>query len=201
MTSVIVRSGANISAGGRERLSALVHGLLLLVAVLFAGAALNAIPLACLAAVLIQVGLNLAKPSLFRMQAKLGANQFLPFAITIVAVLSLDLLKGVIVGIVTGIIFVLHRNSKSVVQVTKDGKNVAQIKFLRDGTFLSKPTISEALEKVKNGTTLEIDATGKHFDQDVKELLATFVESAQARNITVHLVNADLEGANGGGGH
>ena len=201
VTSVIVRSGANISAGGRERLSALVHGLLLLVAVLFAGAALNAIPLACLAAVLIQVGLNLAKPSLFRMQAKLGANQFLPFAITIVAVLSLDLLKGVIVGIVTGILFVLHRNSKSVVEITKDGKDVVQIKFLRDGTFLSKPTISEALEKVKDDTTLEIDATGEHLDQDVKELLATFVESAEARNITVHLVNADLASANGGGGH
>ena len=103
VTAVIVRSGANVAAGGRERMSALVHGVLLLVAVVFAGALLNAIPLACLAAVLIQVGLNLCKPALFSTQVRLGATQLLPFAITIVAVLALDLLKGVIVGIVVGI--------------------------------------------------------------------------------------------------
>ncbi len=88
VTAVIVRSGANVAAGGRERLSALVHGLLLLVAVLFAGRALNMIPLAALAAVLIHVGLNLCKPALFATQVRLGITQLLPFAITIAAVLA-----------------------------------------------------------------------------------------------------------------
>jgi MFS superfamily sulfate permease-like transporter len=201
VTSVIVRSGANVSAGGRERLSAFVHGLLLLFAVVFAGTVLNAIPLACLAAVLIQVGLNLAKPSLFRMQAKLGAMQFLPFAITIAAVLGLDLLKGVIVGTVIGVMFVLHQNSKSVVVITRRENGVVQMKFRRDGTFLSKPKISVALESIQDDSTLEIIATGEFLDQDVKEMLTTFIHGANARRITVRLVDVDLAGATVGGGH
>ena len=75
VTAVIVRSGANVAAGGRERMSALVHGVLLLVAVLFAGPLLNLIPLACLAAVLIQVGLNLCKPALFTTQVQARASR------------------------------------------------------------------------------------------------------------------------------
>jgi MFS superfamily sulfate permease-like transporter len=201
VTSVIVRSGANVSAGGRERLSAFVHGLLLLFAVVFAGTVLNLIPLACLAAVLIQVGLNLAKPSLFRMQAKLGAMQFLPFAITIAAVLGLDLLKGVIVGTILGVIFVLHQNSKSVIVTTRGENGVVQMKFRRDGTFLSKPKISAALESIEDDSTLEIVATGEFLDHDVRELLTTFISGASARRITVRLVGVDLAGATVGGGH
>jgi len=99
VTAVIVRSGANLQAGGRERLSALVHGLLLLLAVLFAGRLLNLIPLACLAAVLVQVGLKLASPKLVLEEWSLGWIRFVPFAATIGAVLATDLLKGVVAGI------------------------------------------------------------------------------------------------------
>ena len=99
VTAVIVRSGANLQAGGRERLAALVHGLLLAIAVLFAGRALNLIPLACLAAVLVQVGLKLASPKLFLEVWRQGWTRFVPFAATIVAVLATDLLKGVVAGI------------------------------------------------------------------------------------------------------
>jgi MFS superfamily sulfate permease-like transporter len=201
VTSVIVRSGANISAGGRERLSTLVHGLLLLIAVVFAGTALNLIPLACLAAVLIQIGLNLAKPSLFRAQAKLGAMQFLPFALTIAAVLGLDLLKGVIVGTVIGVLFVLHQNCKDVVKLTAEEDGVVRMRFRRDGTFLSKPGILMALEGIKDDTTVEIVATGEFLDQDVKEMLAGFIHSAHTRHIKVRLVGIDLKGAAAGGGH
>ena len=99
VTAVIVRSGANLQAGGRERLSAFVHGVLLLLAVLFAGRVLNLIPLACLAAVLVQVGLKLASPKLFAEEWRLGWTRFLPFVATIAAVLATDLLKGVVAGI------------------------------------------------------------------------------------------------------
>jgi MFS superfamily sulfate permease-like transporter len=99
VTAVIVRSGANLQAGGRERLSALVHGVLLAMAVLFAGRLLNLIPLACLAAVLVQVGLKLASPNLLLEQWQLGWRRFVPFAGTISAVLATDLLKGVVAGI------------------------------------------------------------------------------------------------------
>lgn len=201
VTAVIVRSGANVAAGGRERMSALVHGVLLLVAVVFAGPLLNRIPLACLAAVLIQVGLNLCKPALFTTQVKLGMTQLLPFAITIAAVLALDLLKGVIIGIVAGIAFVLYENSKRAVVAEKDSGGIWRLRFRRDGTFVSKPGIVTTLEEVEDGEEVVIDGTGEYIDHDVKEVLATFVEDARHRNIKVQIVGIDLSDTKPGGGH
>ncbi len=201
VTAVIVRSGANVTAGARERLSALVHGGLLLVAVLFAGPLLKLIPLACLAAVLIQVGLNLCKPALFSTQVKLGITQLLPFAVTVAAVLTLDLLKGVIVGIVTGICFVLYENSKQAVVAVKDDAGIWRMRFRRDGTFVSKPGIVSTLDEVDDGEEVIIDGTGEYIDHDVKEVLATFVEDAHHRNIVVTVIGIDLTDAHGSGGH
>jgi MFS superfamily sulfate permease-like transporter len=201
VTAVIVRSGANVAAGGRERLSALTHGVLLLVAVLFAGTLLNKIPLASLAAVLIQVGLNLCKPALFATQVKLGATQLAPFAITIGAVLALDLLKGVIVGIFVGIMFVLYENSKRAVVAVRDDAGTWRMRFRRDGTFVSKPGIVSTLDEVDDGERVIIDGSGEYIDHDVKEVLATFMADAKHRNINVTVVGIDLTQAQPGGGH
>jgi MFS superfamily sulfate permease-like transporter len=201
VTAVIVRSGANVAAGARERLSALTHGALLLLAVVFAGPLINMIPLACLAAILIQVGLNLCKPALFTTQVRLGLPQLLPFLITIAAVLSLDLLRGVIVGIFIGVGFVLYENSRKAVVVERDGSGVLRVRFRRDGTFVSKPGIVSALDDVDDGEVVVIDGTGEYIDHDVKEVLATFLEDAQHRNIQVSLVGIDLGLARAGGGH
>jgi MFS superfamily sulfate permease-like transporter len=201
VTAVIVRSGANVAAGGRERLSALIHGALLLLAVVFASSVLNMIPLATLAAVLIQVGLNLCKPALFTTQVKLGITQLLPFAITIAAVLVLDLLKGVIVGIVMGIVFVLYENSKRAVVAERDEAGRWKMRFRRDGTFVSKPGIVSALEDVKDGDEVHIDGTGEYIDHDVKEVIATFVADAAHRRIKVTVSGIDLAHAHPGGGH
>lgn len=201
VTAVIVRSGANVAAGGRERMSAFVHGLLLLVAVVFAGQLLNRIPLACLAAVLIQVGLNLCKPALFSSQVRLGVTQLLPFAFTIVAVLALDLLKGVIVGIVLGVGFVLAENTKRAVIAQKDDAGVWRVRFRRDGTFLSKPGIMSALDEVDDGEEVVIDGTGEYIDHDVKEAIYTFAQDAMHRRIKVTIVGIDMAHAQGSGGH
>lgn len=201
VTAVIVRSGANVAAGGRERMSALLHGVLLIVAVVFAGPLLNRIPMAALAAVLIQVGLNLCKPALFATQVKLGATQLLPFAFTIAAVLALDLLKGVIVGIVVGIGFVLYENARRAVVAERDGKGVWRLRFRRDGTFVSKPGIVEALDEVDDGETVVIDGAGQYIDHDVKEVLANFVADAAHRRIAVTIVGIDMTHAHAGGGH
>jgi MFS superfamily sulfate permease-like transporter len=200
VTAVIVRSGANVAAGAQERMSALLHGVLLLVAVVFAGSLLNTIPLACLAAVLIQVGLNLCKPALFTTQVKLGLTQLLPFAFTIGAVMALDLLKGVVVGILVGIGFVLYENAQRAV-VAERADGVLRLRFRRDGTFVSKPGIVTALDGVDDGETVIIDGTGEYIDHDVKEVLATFLDDARHRNITVTLVGIDLGLATPGGGH
>jgi MFS superfamily sulfate permease-like transporter len=201
LTAVIVRSGANVAAGARERLSAVVHGVLLLVAVVFAGQLINKIPLAALAAVLIQVGLNLCKPALFATQARLGITQLLPFGITIAAVLAMDLLKGVIVGIVVGVAFVLYENSKRAVIAVRDDTGTWRMRFRRDGTFVSKPGIVSTLDEVDDGEQVVIDGSGEYIDHDVKEVLASFIEDARHRNIKVTLVGIDLSHAQAGGGH
>jgi MFS superfamily sulfate permease-like transporter len=201
LTAVIVRSGANVAAGARERLSAVVHGVLLLTAVIFAGPLINKIPLAALAAVLIQVGLNLCKPALFATQARLGITQLLPFGITIAAVLATDLLKGVIVGIIVGIAFVLYENSKRAVVAVRDDSGTWRMRFRRDGTFVSKPGIVSTLDEVDDGEQVVIEGTGEYIDHDVKEVLASFIEDARHRNIKVTLVGIDLSHAQAGGGH
>jgi MFS superfamily sulfate permease-like transporter len=201
VTAVIVRGGANIAAGGRERLAALVHGVLLVIALLFAGAALNRIPLAALAAVLIHVGLRLCSPALFRSQYKLGMDQFLPFILTIVAILATDLLKGVIAGIIIGIFFVLRQNSRGAIVESTNADGSRQLRFRRDGTFISKPALVGMLEAVPDGQRVVIDASGEFVDHDVKEVLAEFVQRAGDRHVTVDLRGIDLTGAQAGGGH
>lgn len=201
LTAVIVRSGANVAAGGRERLSAMTHAVLLLVAVVAAGPLINRIPLAALAAVLVQVGLNLCKPALFKTQFRLGLTQLLPFAITIIAVLATDLLKGVIVGIVVGVGFVLFQNSRGAVVTTREPNGEVLVRFRRDGTFLSKPGVLAALAAIPNGASVRIDGTGEYIDHDVKEMIATFLDEAPRREIVAHVQGIDLSMASAGGGH
>lgn len=201
ITSVIVRSGANVEAGGRERLSAVVHGVLLLAAVVFAGPLLNRIPLACLAAVLIQVGLNLCKPNTFRQQFALGWSQMAPFLITIGAVLALDLLKGVIIGIVVGAAFVLLQNASGTLLRTVDDDGTIRIRFKRDGTFLVKPALLAMIDGEAEGSRIVVEATGEYIDHDVKEALASFLADAESRGFVARVEGVDLAGIEVGGGH
>lgn len=199
VTSVIVRSSANVAAGGQNRLSTIVHGVLLFAAVIFAGSLLNQIPLACLAAVLLQVGANLAKPSTVRELYKLGKHQALPFAITIAAVLAFDLLEGVLIGVVVGVLFVLRQNATGALRHHVDDDGTVRITFRRDATFLTKPQLISSLDAVKDGTRLIIDGTGEYVDQDVKEALVGFHEDAHSRGIQVEFVGISLAGASSGG--
>ena len=201
VTAVIVRSGANVAAGGRERLSAMVHGFWLLLAVLFMGPLLNRIPLACLAAVLVQVGLNLCKPALFAEQKRLGLAQFLPFALTITAVLTTDLLKGVIVGIVLGVVVVLHQYIRGALDKSVSSDGTVRLRFRRDATFLVKPALMSELDDLDDDTKVIIDGSGEYVDQDIKEALVAFLEDAHSRRIQASVVGIDLAGARAGGGH
>ena len=139
---------------------------------------------------------------MFATQVKLGITQLLPFAITIVSVLALDLLKGVIVGIVVGIGFVLYENSKRAVVALRDDDGVWRMRFRRDGTFVSKPGIVATLDEVEDGDRVVIDGTGEYIDHDVKEVLATFMQKTPShRDIKVTVVGIDLTHAKAGGGH
>ena len=152
-------------------------------------------------AVLIQVGLNLCKPALFSSQVKLGWTQLAPFALTIMAVLALDLLQGVIVGSFVGIGFVLFQNSRGALEQERAPNGALVLRFRRDGTFLSKPGIIAALDAIPEGERVVIDGSGEYIDHDVKEVLASFLSDAPRRNILATVNGIDLSMASAGGEH
>lgn len=199
VTAVIVRSSANVAAGGRERLAAIVHALLLAISVVALGTVMNMIPLACLAAVLIKVGVGLLNPAMFRQQWALGVDQFVPFIVTIAAVLYEDLLIGVAIGIVVGVLFVLRQNARGTIRVSDDG-GVQTVKFRRDGTFVAKPALQAALDNVPDNGRVVVDATGEYVDHDMKELIAGFLLDAKRRGIQMEVRGLELAGV-GAGGH
>jgi MFS superfamily sulfate permease-like transporter len=187
ITSVIVRSSANVNAGAKTKMSAVYHGVLLLLSVAFIPGLLNYIPNAALAAILIYTGYKLAKPALFKLFYKKGWDQFLPFVITIVAILFTDLLKGVLIGMVVGLFFVFRSNFKSAVFVVHDA-NKYLFRLRKDVSFLNKAIIKSKLEDVPANSFVFIDATRADFiDRDVVEVMEDFMKHAPLKNIVVEL--------------
>jgi MFS superfamily sulfate permease-like transporter len=107
ITSVIVRSSANVSAGGKTKQASIFHGFLLLICVAFIPALLNWIPLSAIAAILIVTGYKLAKVSLFKEFYSKGLPQFIPFCITVIAILFSDLLVGISIGLIVSTVFII----------------------------------------------------------------------------------------------
>ncbi|MCU0447987.1 MAG: SulP family inorganic anion transporter [Microscillaceae bacterium] len=191
ITSVIVRSSVGLNAGGRTKMFVIIHGLLLLVCVVFISQTLNQIPLACLAAILLIVGYKLASPSVFIKMYKKGWEQFLPFTLTIVAILLTDLLIGVGIGIGVGLFFVIRTNFHSAIAITKanDDKQVL-IRFNKDVSFLNKPLLTQSLQEIEPNSYVIIDAKRAHFiDYDILELLHEFKQEARHKNIQIEMKN------------
>ncbi|RYF77715.1 MAG: SulP family inorganic anion transporter [Cytophagaceae bacterium] len=187
ITSVVVRTSANVFGGGKTRVSAMTHGVLLLGAVALAGSVLNHIPLSCLAALLIMVGYKLAKPSLFVSIYRDGLNQFVPFIVTVIGIVFTDLLVGISVGTVVGLLYVLYTNSQSTFRVVRDGNKVL-IKFQKDIYFLSKPQLKETLRNLKKGDTVYVDGRQAGFiDHDIVNMLTDFSETASMQGIHYEL--------------
>ena len=185
ITQVIVRSSANIQSGGKTKMSAITHGVLLLVSVLTLPTLLNQIPLASLAAVLIMVGYKLAKPTLFKAMFKEGQDQFIPFIITILAIVFTDLLKGISIGLLVGLGYVLYTNFSSSIISHKDGKNM-MIKFNKDAFFYNKSRLVAILSTLKEGDFLYVDGTAAQFiDYDIFLVLEDLQDTAKKRNITI----------------
>jgi MFS superfamily sulfate permease-like transporter len=187
ITSVIVRSSTNIYAGGKTRMSGFFHGILLLVAVLFLPLYLNKIPLACLASILLYTGYKLAHPKEFKKVFAEGWKQYVPFLITVAVVVGVDLLWGIFVGTLVGLVFVVITNYSSVFTVFKNGNDIL-IKFQKDVTFLHKMSLKETLRKIPQGSEVFIDATKVHFmDHDINLLIQEFISTAKERGIEVDL--------------
>lgn len=192
ITAVIVRSSANINFGGRTRISCFLHGVLLLLAVLFLGGLLNTIPLSCLAAILLQTGYKLAKPALFREQYAKGWNQFLPFAITIVAIVVEDLLIGIAIGMAIGLLFVLRANFHRSLSLTRHGSSYL-LRLNKDVSFLNKAYLRKLLASIPEESHVTIDGRRARFvDQDILETIGDFLKEAPDRRIAVTVEEVDL---------
>lgn len=178
MTSVVVRSSANINSGGRTKLATIFHGVLLFSFALSIPFILNKIPLAALAAVLLMVGYKLAKPSVFVHLWNNGYTQFVPFVITVIAVVRIDLLKGVAIGLMASIIFILYQNLKIAYSFKKESfkdGDIITIKLAQEVSFLNKAAIKNTLASIPRGSKLIIDASNtKYIDFDVVELIKDF---------------------------
>lgn len=196
MTGVIVRSAANVDAGGRTWRSAFVHGVLLVVAVASIPAVLNLIPLAALAAVLIHTGFKLANPAQLVDAWKRGPRYAVPFVATVVAILATDLLIGIAVGLAVGVFFLLMdsaRNAYSFERRESEDHQQIHLTLAEEVTFLNKAQISKALQTVPEGAMLTVDATrSRHLDEDVVELLHEYRDTARRRG--VHLVLKGVPG-------
>lgn len=198
MTSVIVRTTANINAGARTRLSAIAHGFFLLLTVVLIPGLLNKIPLACLAAILIMIGLKLASPKVFRHMWHNGKHQFVPFIVTVVAVVLTDLLKGVGIGLAVSVFFILRGNMKLAYFFKKadhhEGETI-HIDLAQEVSFLNKAAIKQTLRHLPKNSKVIINAANTvYIDYDVLELIRDFLNfGSKDKNISVTLVNFKKE--------
>ena len=198
MTSVIVRTTANINAGAKTRLSAIAHGIFLLAAVISIPWLLNKIPMACLAAILIMIGIKLASPKVFKHMWHTGKHQFVPFVATVIAVVFTDLLKGVGIGLAVGIFFILRGNMKLAYFFKKEKHHEGEtihIDLAQEVTFLNKAEIKQTLAHLHGNRKVIIDAANTvYIDYDVLQLIRDFVNySSIERNIKVRLKNFKKE--------
>lgn len=195
ITQVIVRSTANITFGGKTKMSAILHGVFLLISAITIAGVLNMIPLASLAAILIVVGYKLAQPALFTTMYKLGWEQFVPFVATVVGILATDLLKGITIGVLFGIFYTLrhsYRNSHHMKEVvsTEDGQKVHYIEMAQEVSFFNKASVMTALEAIPANSKVVIDfSQSKSVAHDVLELIKNYEINAKTKNITVEKIN------------
>lgn len=202
LTAVIVRSSANVNAGGKTKLSAIIHGFLLLLSVIALASVLNKIPLACLAALLLVVGYKLAKIPLFISMFKLGWEQFLPFIITVVAIQFSDLLKGIGIGMAVSLFFILRNNYKRAYFFHKEDHHEGEkitIQLAEDVTFLNKGSIALTLGHLPENSSVIIDGSKSHnIDMDVLEIIHDFKNTSVLKNIKLEFKNIpDFNGVSG----
>jgi len=198
MTSVVVRTTANNTAGAKSKMSTIIHGVLLLISVVSIPAILNKIPLATLAAVLLLIGYKLANPKTITHFWKKGKYQFIPFIATLLAVVFTDLLKGVALGMIISIIFVLKGNMQRAYKFRKeqyqDG-DVIHIELAQEVSFLNKAAIKSTLAAIPENSKVEINASDTvYIAHDVLDLIKEFKKiRAKEENIKVKLVGFKKE--------
>lgn len=198
VTQVIVRSSANIQSGGKTKVAAVFHGILLLVCVALVPTVLNLIPLASLAAILLVVGYKLAKPTLFKEMYQAGRVQFIPFIVTIVGIVFTDLLIGISLGMAVGVFHILYENLKTSYFVTQhvEGEKIV-IELSEHVTFLNKGALLQYLENIEPGHDVKIDTSRSEFvHPDVVEIIENFAASEKHKGDKIEIVGLTPEKSN-----
>lgn len=194
MTAVIVRGSVNIAAGAKSKASTIFHGAFIVLSVIFFAPFINLIPLASLASILVFTGYKLFDVKSFNYYYKKGWDQFIPFAVTIFAIVRIDLLYGVLIGLGVALIFIIRNNYNApVLKVVDYGKRV-RISLGENVTFLHKYKLLKELEKIKPDSIVELDASRSlYMDKDVMEAIDEFREKAKKNNIQVFLGGINME--------
>jgi MFS superfamily sulfate permease-like transporter len=192
LTAVIVRGAANVNAGAQSKMSALIHGLLLLLSAIFIPKVINLIPYASLAAILLVTGYKLTKVSLYKSMLKVGANQFIPFMVTILAIVFTDLLIGISIGLAVGVFYVLKNNMQNTYTYnikTRKNNEPIHIVLSEEVSFLNKASILQTLEDLPEGSYVIIDGSNsRYIDYDVLEVINDFKDTAKFKNIKLELI-------------
>ena len=201
ITQVIVRSSANIQSGGKSKMSTIIHGFMLLISVVLIPGLLNMIPLSVLAAILLIVGFKLAKPALFASMYKLGWKQFLPFTVTVIGIIFTDLLMGIGLGLMVGVVVILiksYQNSHFLhIEDASNGVHRIKMELAEEVTFFNKGAILKELDHLPENSYLELDVRKtRYLDHDIIEILEDFSAKAKNRNITIKLISERGEALN-----
>jgi MFS superfamily sulfate permease-like transporter len=193
MTAVIVRSSTNVAAGGQTRVASFVHGVFLALSVFFLAGLMNKIPLSALAAVLLVVGYKLTRLGLYKSQFRLGHEQFVPFIVTIIAILFTDLLIGICIGLAVGVFYILKANYSSPYFFHREESadhHIIRIRLSEHVSFLNKASIIMTLDQLPHGSHVIIDGENtEYIDYDVLEAIQEFRKTAHERDITVEVLN------------
>jgi MFS superfamily sulfate permease-like transporter len=206
ITSVIVRSSANIQSGAKTKLSTLIHGVLLLVCVVAIPSILNKIPLSALAAILLMTGYKLAKLSVFSDMYKNGKYQFIPFMVTVGVIIGIDLFgvykplkgEGLLIGVVCGLIAAMvsvlignFKNSYYFHQEDYDKGEVITIQLAEEVSFLNRAAIKQTLDHLPENSKVVLDASKtKYIDFDVIEIIKEFIKiKAPLKKIDFKAIN------------
>ena len=199
VTQVIVRSSANINSGGKTKMSAILHGILMLVFVLLLPTLLNKIPLSCLAAILLLVGYKLAGLDVMKSMYKSGKSQFIPFLVTVLLIVFTNLLYGIIAGLIVSIAFIIKRSYNTAVDTktkSKDenGKHIVEIEIGEIVSFFNKGNLHKQLADIEDNTEVIIDCTKtQSIDYDIKDILNDFKDSVESRNIKLKIIDDNFK--------
>jgi MFS superfamily sulfate permease-like transporter len=193
ITAVIIRGSVNIMAGAQSKLSAIFHGVLLIVCVAFLPASLNLIPLACLAAILLVTGFKLASWKLARQMWMAGRNQFIPFIVTVLGIVLTDLLVGIGIGLLASLAYILQSNLRRPIHLVREkhlSGDVFHVELANQVSFLNRAALSRVLSEVPPWGHILLDARGTDYiDPDILDMIRDYrSRTGPARGVTVSLI-------------